>query len=156
MLRAAIPTVVALLLLLVGTARAGEVVVERYLPVAPEVVLAALERDPELSRDVLWTRVEPDGACDRVDRAVRSPTGTLRMRVRRCATARGLSETLIGSEDFDVYASEWLVVPDGDGALVQLALDLRPSLWLPERLLEAGVRRSAEATLDNLARRLEG
>jgi hypothetical protein len=110
-----------------------------------------------VSSSVLEARIVPDGSCSSVFRKTRGLARPLEMQTRFCPTATGWRESLVASEDFNAYETEWVIRPQpGGGSQVQLRVVSDVNLMVPSSLVRSstisGVR---ESLTDLLARLLE-
>lgn len=113
-------------------------------------------RSPPLNPDVVDVRLLERGECTRL--AVRSKGGLsveVGYEALRCPVAGGWRETLVASEDFRVYESEFLLLPQAQGALVVYRTRVSLDMPVPQWMQDIGLRRSMRTTLEQLVARTQ-
>lgn len=132
----------------------GEVIVQ--VQVATKIdgvraVLASAERSHNLAPTTVSAHATRDGACERVKLQVRGIITPFQLETRRCPTARGYLETLVGSSDFVDYRNEWELKDLGEvGTLVTFKTRTRPNVQVPESLLLMETKRVLTRLFKNL------
>ncbi|MFT4623441.1 MAG: ribosome-associated toxin RatA of RatAB toxin-antitoxin module [Myxococcota bacterium] len=97
----------------------GHVVARIQVPASSDEVRALLAdtggRLAALSTDTLSVTTTQDGNCEMVDRKTRGIFRPFAFRAKRCPTENGWQETLVQSDDFTAYESEWQVGESSEG-----------------------------------------
>jgi hypothetical protein len=123
-------------------------------PAAVRALLADGVDATRLSPDVYGVRATPVGDCQLLDKETRGIFRPFHLRTRRCPTAVGWSETLVGSDDFTAFRSSVEVAPAGSATRVTYRVQTSLAAPVPQAALNRSVSDSARALLDNLVRRL--
>lgn len=95
-----------------------------------------------------------DGSCLIADYTSPSVVMTVRYTIRQCPTGHGYKATLVSSDDFDSYESEWSVTPDGAGSLLTYRVRIDPSMPLPSSLITGTMRKEVQGMMERFAARL--
>jgi hypothetical protein len=137
----------------------GDTVVVVAVASAPAADVRRVLADPrqvrELFPDVLEEQLEAEpGGCVRVQRRTRGLLRPFELFTRRCPTAGGFREELITSDDFEAYASEWVVALD-DAGVTTVEYRVRTTLDapIPSTTVTAAVRQAAVRAVSKLVGR---
>ena len=124
----------------------GTVQVTLPVDADPAQVRAALA-DPksslQLSDDVLDVQSTPKGSCDALRIETRGLTRPLVVHTERCRTSSGVRESLVKSDDFTAYASEWRVTERDGRTVVTLRTKAEPNMSVPRFLVLRSIRDGA-------------
>lgn len=123
-------------------------------PTAVRALLADGVDATRLSPDVYGVQATPAGDCQVLDKETRGVFRPFHLRTRRCPTAAGWTETLVGSDDFTAFRSSVEVAPAGDATRVTYRVRTSLAIPVPQAALNRSVSDSARVLLDNLVRRL--
>jgi carbon monoxide dehydrogenase subunit G len=85
-----------------------------------------------------------EGNCLVLDYTSPNAIMTARYRVRQCPGRSGPVATLVESNTFLSYRTEWKVEPDGAGSLLTYRLELEPKVLIPTSLVRRASRSSVE------------
>lgn len=95
-----------------------------------------------------------DGSCVIADYSSPSVVMTVRYTIRQCPTGKGYKATLVSSDDFDSYESEWSVTADGAGSLLTYRVQIDPSMPMPSSLVTGTMRKEVQGMMERFAARL--
>lgn len=119
--------------------------------------LASAERSHNLAPTTVSVSATPDGKCEKVKLQVRGLLSPFQLETRRCPTASGYLETLVGSTDFVEYRNEWALKDLGaEGTLVTFKTRTMPNVQVPESLILTETKRVLGRLMKNLVGALEG
>ena len=108
-----------------------------------------------MSRDVKDVAVRREGDCVVVTTRTASVL-EVNYTARRCPTADGWVETLLESDTFNDYYSEWFVHSVADGVLVRFRLRTVADLPVPDRLVRGALKKGVESVLEAIGEELGG
>lgn len=94
-----------------------------------------------------------EGECLLADYVSPSALMTVRYTIRQCPTGHGYRSTLVSSDTFSTYVSEWTVAPDGAGSLLTYRVDLTPRLPLPLSFITGTIRKDVLSMMQRFADR---
>lgn len=92
-----------------------------------------------------------EGDCLVADYTSPSTLMTVRYTIRQCPTGHGYRSTLVRSDTFSDYLSEWSVAPDGTGSLLTYRVQVAPSLPLPVSFITGTIRRDVLSMMQRFA-----
>jgi ribosome-associated toxin RatA of RatAB toxin-antitoxin module len=95
-----------------------------------------------------------EGACLLADYFSPSAFLDVTYTVRQCPTAAGNVSTMVTSNAFHSYRTEWTITPEGAGARITYRLQLDSKLWVPESVVTSTVKKSVERMMQRLADKL--
>jgi carbon monoxide dehydrogenase subunit G len=125
---------------------------------APEAQVRAALADSaacaRLSPDVLSVHVAKQGRCDEISRETRGMFRPFHMLVRRCPTPTGWSESLVQSDDFSSFSSDWSVAPSAEGTTVTYSVKTELAMPVPEAMLRRSLSSAAKTVLLNLVKKV--
>jgi hypothetical protein len=98
--------------------------------------------------------VAQEGACQVLDYTSPNALMTARYRVRQCPGPQGPIATLVESNTFNAYRTEWKVVPEPGGARLTYRLELDPKVLFPMSLVRRLSRNSVEELMIAVANAL--
>jgi hypothetical protein len=113
-----------------------------------------VQRSDSLSAEVLRTTTVPVGPCLDVTRAVKGLWSPLTYTARRCPTESGWAETLVRSDDFSTYESEWRVVQVEGGTQIEYRVQTTPNMMVPTSVVRSRTKASVKTMLQQLVQRL--
>lgn len=151
------------LLLCVGTvttaAQAGAVGDSVEVPIPPAEVMAWLADAPRaihLSPDVITADLHHKDAagCSIVDVSTAGLTSPFRYQTRRCALANGYIERLTQSEHFSTNTATWTVEATPTGSRISFSIDAKPTMYVPEWMVEQATLGSIRGALARLRQAL--
>lgn len=91
--------------------------------------------------------VRADGTCAQVESEVPSVMGLVKYTERRCPSDSGFHSWLVASEQFGAYEAIWRVEPVAGGIQVAYDLHTRPSIEVPDGLVDRVTRRAVRKLL---------
>jgi hypothetical protein len=142
-----------------GSAHAAPVEASITVAATPKAVMAWLADGPRtmrLSPDVETARVvsvEPNG-CVLLDVATRGLVSSMHYRTRRCNRTDGFEERLVRSEDLDRIVTTWSVRATAAGTRIRLSIDVEPSFYVPEWMVDDATQDSVDEMVKLLGRAL--
>ena len=150
---------------LFALAAAPAVVVESDGTVVATVVLDASEAEvralladsvaaARLSADVLEATASTHGRCEQMEISTRGFLRPLTVVTLRCPTADGWRETLLRSDDFTRYVTEWRISTVVGGTRVEHRVNVGVDLPVPEAAVRQGLLDAVVAKVDALRTRL--
>jgi ribosome-associated toxin RatA of RatAB toxin-antitoxin module len=95
-----------------------------------------------------------EGSCLIADYVSPSSVMEVTYTVKQCPTTTGYVATMITSNAFHSYRTEWKVEAEGAGSRLTYRLELDSKLWVPESLVTSTTRRSVEKLMQRLAEKL--
>lgn len=132
----------------------GSVRVEVILPVEPSAVNRVLQDPVKCGRftpDVVGVQVVGQREnCMETVTSTRGPGSTIDYRSLRCQTSTGVRDTLVSSESYDIYRSEWKLEAVEGGTRVILTSHVSLSLPIPDFAVRAAMQQSMPVTMMNL------
>lgn len=143
-----------------GLAHASPVEASVTVSATPRVVLAWLADAPRtmrLSADVQSVAVVSDesNGCALVDVSTRGLFSPMRYRTRRCHRTDGFEERLVRSDDLDRNVTTWSVRATPAGTQIRLRVDVEPSFYVPEWIIDEATQESVDDMVKCLARALD-
>lgn len=125
---------------------------------APVAAVRAALADPiataRFSPDISKISYVARGTTCETLRVVTAGMATIAYDYRRCATADGWHETLVSSENLDVYDVRWQLVPVEGGTQVSYEVKIDPAFPAPDFILARAMKTSITTLLGRLYRSL--
>jgi hypothetical protein len=106
------------------------------------------------STNVLSSTRVPDGSCIKIDRRTRGLWDPLEMKTRLCPTDTGWRESLISSDDFNAYSTEWSVRDDNGQSSVQVRVRSEVNLLVPTSMVQSGTIQGLHDSFAAILRKL--
>jgi len=132
---------------------AGAVVGRMFVP-APAADVREVVGDPvalgRLSPDVVSVSPEQSGPCVNVTTETKGLFRTLFMKSRRCPTVDGWQDSLVQSDDFSAYSSQWSLREVAGGTEVTVRTYTEVDLPVPTSVVQGHQKRSVGEVLENL------
>lgn len=95
--------------------------------------------------------VSTEGGCTIYDSRSPSVLMTVRYRLRACPTPTGVVATLVESNAFSAYRTEWVVEPaPGGGSTATYILAMQPSFWVPSSIVRGETKKGVSQLLEAL------
>ncbi len=131
-------------------------VVARMLIDAPPAQVRQVIPDIQAgtSTNVLSSTKVPDGSCIKIDRRTRGLWDPLEMKTRLCPTDTGWRESLVSSDDFNAYSTEWSVRDDNGRSSVQVRVRSEVNLLIPTSMVQSGTIQGLHDSFAAILRKL--
>lgn len=121
-------------------------------PTAVRSVIPDVQQGP--SSNVLSTEHVADGSCFKIVRRTKGLWNPLTMNTRLCPTSTGWRESLISSDDFNAYETEWSVRDDNGQSAVQIKVKSEVNFLVPNSLVQSGAIQGMRESFATLLRKL--
>ncbi|MFT5583992.1 MAG: hypothetical protein ACI9VR_001576 [Cognaticolwellia sp.] len=136
----------------------GRVQVRIHVNLPPEAVRAEMDSPGKIAMLTQAAGIESehkDGPCWLVHRKRDLLVYSIDWHTRACPTDNGLTETMLRGEGIESYRTDWQVLPDGEGSVVQLQVTSITGLPVPLSLVQSTSIKESEESLVNLKAALE-
>lgn len=74
--------------------------------------------------------------------------------VKQCPTTEGNAATLLSSNAFSSYRTEWKVQPEGAGSLITYRIDIDSSLMVPDSMVVGATKKAVQKLMETLRSQL--
>lgn len=131
----------------------GDVIAVVRIPAPLAAVKAALvsaARAHRFAPTTIEARATADGACERVALRVKGFFSPFTVTTRRCPTADGWFETLVASDDFSEYQTEWKLQEIGEATAVHYRVRTIINVSVPHSMITSRTRKVLTTTLERL------
>ena len=131
----------------------GDVIAVARVPLPAAKIrefIADAERAHMLAPTTIKADAKTDGKCQKVHLKVQGLLSPLQLDTRRCPTAQGILETMVASDDFEAYTTEWVIQEMGDASMVSYRNRTVLNVSVPDGIILRQSKKVMAKTMRNL------